>query len=138
HHEFGIKMGELVDERASNPELKKFAAKTVKKQREEVEKMTGWLEAWHDSAPDKEPVPEESQKKSKEQIERLGSLKGDKFDYAFLDIMTKHHQSGIDMFELVDDKTDREELEHFSKEGIAHQQKEIREMQAMHAYPEED
>ena len=45
--------------------------------------------------------------------------------------MTEHHRGGIEMFALVEERTDRDPLEKFSKEGIEHQKKEIDDLEAL-------
>ena len=80
--------------------------------------------------------------------QELAPLKGDPFSARFLKMMIAHHQSGIEMGDLVgersehhrggiemlalvEERTDRDPLEKFSKEGIEHQKKEIDDLEAL-------
>lgn len=131
HHQSGIEMGDLVGERSESPGLKKFAGMSNRKQKQDIDKMTGWLKEWHGEAPDKDVVPKSSQEKMSNQIEALQKLKGEEFDRDFIRNMTEHHRGGIEMLALVEERTDRDPLEKFSKEGIEHQKKEIDDLEAL-------
>jgi uncharacterized protein (DUF305 family) len=58
----------------------------------------------------------------------LQSLKGAEFEQSFLQQMTQHHRSGIEMAKLVSDHTKRPELREFAEKMIAAQQQEIEQM----------
>ena len=58
----------------------------------------------------------------------LQSLKGAEFEQSFLQQMTQHHRSAIEMAKLVSDHTKRPELREFAEKMIAAQQQEIEQM----------
>jgi len=66
--------------------------------------------------------------------EMMGQMKSDPnaasapYDLQFLDTMSAHHQSAIDMAKMVDGKTDNAELKKFAASIIADQSKEIAQM----------
>ncbi len=66
--------------------------------------------------------------------EMMGQMKSDPnaasapYDLQFLDTMSAHHQSAVDMAKMVDGKTDNAELKKFAASIIADQNKEIAQM----------
>lgn len=52
-------------------------------------------------------------------------------DVAFLQVMAYHHRGAVEMAELAEDRTDREELLDFADQAIAHQQEEVDEMKTL-------
>ena len=66
--------------------------------------------------------------------EMMGQMKSDPnaasapYDLQFLDTMSAHHQSAVDMAKMVDGKTDNAELKKFAAGIIADQNKEIAQM----------
>jgi uncharacterized protein (DUF305 family) len=128
HHEAGIEMAQLVQDRAQSNELKKLANEMIQKEREDIQKMSAWLKGWHNEGPDGKAMPQHGQMMQKE-IEKLRGLENQAFDQAFVDTMTRHHQGGIAMFETVERRTQREPLETFATENIKHQRQEIAKLQ---------
>lgn len=51
------------------------------------------------------------------------------FDHQFIDTMTKHHQSAIEMAQLVDKRASHDELKQMAKKMIDDQQNEINQLQ---------
>ncbi len=66
--------------------------------------------------------------------EMMGQMKSDAnaasapYDLQFIDTMSAHHQSAVDMAKMVDGKTDNAELKKFAASIIADQSKEIAQM----------
>jgi uncharacterized protein (DUF305 family) len=58
----------------------------------------------------------------------LEALKGAEFEQSFLQQMIQHHRSGIEMAKLVNNHTQRAELQQFAEKMIAAQQQEIEQM----------
>ena len=46
HHHGAVEMGEKVEKKGTHPELKEFAAKLAKDQKEEARQMKGWAQSW--------------------------------------------------------------------------------------------
>src|SRR4051794_40232666 len=51
HHQQAITMAKQAVTKASSPEVKKLATQIENAQQPEIDKMTGWLKAWGESAP---------------------------------------------------------------------------------------
>lgn len=51
------------------------------------------------------------------------------YDHQFIDTMTMHHQSAIEMAQLVEERSERDELKQMARKVIDDQQKEIKQMQ---------
>lgn len=124
HHQSGKKMAAMAMDKATDPELKKMAAKIEKQQGEEIEKMTGWLKEWHGQAPDSSIVPAESKKMEAETSSALEAKKGDDFDHFFAMKMAEHHAGGIAMAKLATEHAEHAEAKSFAKEMIQMQSEE--------------
>lgn len=46
HHHMAVEMAEQVEKKGTHPELKEFAAKMAKDQREEIKQMKNWAQTW--------------------------------------------------------------------------------------------
>ncbi len=90
--------------------------------------MSQWLEAWHETKPQKLPN-KRAHDKMKRQLKKLAKAKNKHFDNMFLTMMIKHHAGAVRMSELVKEKGARPELLQFA-EKVAHDQTaEIRQME---------
>ena len=63
-----------------------------------------------------------------EDMDHLKSLSGKEFEIAFMSMMIMHHQSAVDMAELVPDRAARQEVKDVARQIIADQTREIGEM----------
>jgi uncharacterized protein (DUF305 family) len=59
---------------------------------------------------------------------KLISLTGDDYDKAFIEMMIAHHEGAVDMAELSEQRAKHEQIKQLSKEIIAAQEKEIKDM----------
>lgn len=62
---------------------------------------------------------------------KLTDKQGDEFDAEFLSMMIEHHQSGIDMAKLADERAEHAELKQMCSDIIEQQNQEIENMKAM-------
>lgn len=124
HHQSGKKMAAMAKDKATDPELKKMAAKIEKQQGEEIDKMTGWLKEWYDKAPDSSIVPDATKIMEAETSAGLEAKKGEDFDHFFAMKMAEHHAGGIAMAKLATEHAEHAEAKSFAKEMIQMQSEE--------------
>lgn len=119
HHAQAVQMAEMAAERADSPEVKALAAEIEAAQGPEIERMTGWLQAWDEDVPDTGNMGEglgdgmdhdmgsmdgddDSDNDmpgmmSSSDMDELEAASGEEFDTMFLEMMIEHHQGAIEM-----------------------------------------
>ncbi|HEU5025739.1 MAG TPA: DUF305 domain-containing protein [Spirillospora sp.] len=97
HHRQAVEMAGLAPSRASSARVKTLAAGIEKAQAPEIEKMTGWLEAWGAPAAMTGMHHDMPGIMSDKDMTSLKALKGAAFDRAFLRMMIEHHQGAVTM-----------------------------------------
>ncbi len=123
HHKDAIKMGELAESRAQNPELKKMAEKMVADQKEEIDQMKTWREQFFATAPTTRP------EMPKMDVRPLQKKSGRDFDMAFIDMMSKHHEQGINMAKNASDRLFNTQVKTFAQNVVMKQSHERDELQ---------
>ena len=134
HHQQAIEMAELIDGRTDRPELAKLAKDVSATQSAEVSQMQGWLQAWGKPAGgmgemDHGASPTPGMMGQAEMDELMG-LKGTRFDLAFVDMMTRHHQGAIEMATTELGAGSLGEVKQLAQQIITAQQREIQQMAA--------
>jgi uncharacterized protein (DUF305 family) len=127
HHRGGIDMAKLVSSHSQRPELRQFADKMIPMQQQEIEKMTGWLKEWHNASP-KEPANAKSEEKMKTDMSTLQKQRDIAFDKSFIDMMSRHHDSAVEMAKQAQNKSTHQELKEFAAQLAKHQQAEIEQL----------
>jgi uncharacterized protein (DUF305 family) len=127
HHKDGVKMAEMVPNKAKSDQLKQMAAD----QQKEIGQMTGWLKQWHTKSPDDHKMPAESMKMMQEHMKELDAAQGDEFDKIFAKLMAHHHESAISMSQLAVEKAQHKEVKDMAKQIISSQTKESQELLKM-------
>ncbi|OYZ23578.1 MAG: hypothetical protein B7Y39_04540 [Bdellovibrio sp. 28-41-41] len=117
HHSGAIEMGELASLKAENPEVKKMAAKMVSDQKGEIKKMKEWREKISSA-------PEVASSMQKIDMGDLSQKNGREFDFAFLDMMAKHHKQGVNMAKEASFKLSNPEVKAFAKTAAVKQEQE--------------
>jgi uncharacterized protein (DUF305 family) len=97
HHQQAITMAKQAATKASSPEVKKLAGQIEQAQGPEIQKMTGWLQAWGASTSSRDGMHMGDGMMSDQDMKKLDTLSGKAFDKAFLQMMIKHHQGAISM-----------------------------------------
>ena len=134
HHQQAIEMAELIDGRTDRPELAKLAKDVTTTQSTEVNRMQGWLQAWgkpvggmgemdHGAS----PMPGMM---DQAEMDELMGLKGTRFDLAFMDMMTRHHQGAIETATTELGAGSVGEVKQLAQQMITAQQREIQQMAA--------
>jgi putative membrane protein len=88
-----VKAGELAQERAASPQVKKFAKQMVEdhsKANKELEELAG-RKGWQ--------LPREMDDKHRKEIEKLSRLSGEEFDREFMKCQVDAHQEAVKLFE---------------------------------------
>lgn len=115
HHEQALKMSQLAEGRAEDPEVKKLAVEIARAQDPEIQKMKSWLKAWgkpesggdgtdhggHDmgSSEDSGTSGGMAGMMSEKDFDELTTAKGKDFDKKFAQLMIEHHRGAVEMAE---------------------------------------
>ena len=105
HHASALAMAKLAQERAGSAEVKALAGRIEQAQDPEIRTMAGWLRSWNEPVPDtSDPMGHGGMAHGMagmdpEEMRRLISARGAKFDEMFLQMMIRHHQDAVDMAE---------------------------------------
>ncbi len=134
HHQQAIEMAGLIDGRTDRPELTKLAKDVTTTQGAEISRMQGWLRAWGRPASGMgemdhgaSPMPG---RMGQAEMDELMGLKGTRFDLAFVDMMTRHHQGAIEMATTELGAGSLGEVKELAQQIITAQQREIQQMAA--------
>jgi uncharacterized protein (DUF305 family) len=132
HHQQAIEMAKLIDGRTDRPELVSLATDVITTQGAEISRMRGWLQAWGKpesgmGGMDHGAVPMPGMMGETEMRE-LEGLKDTRFDLAFVDMMTRHHQGAVDMANTELREGALAEPKQLAQQIITAQQREIRQM----------
>ncbi len=129
HHRGAIEMAKLVRDHTQRAELRKLADDIMSMQEKEIETMTGWLKDWHNAGP-KDVANEKAKEEMKMHMSMLTGKKDADFDKAFLQMMSMHHHSAVEMSEQAESKSTHPELKELATKIAKDQQKEIEQMKS--------
>ncbi|WP_079131909.1 DUF305 domain-containing protein [Streptomyces nanshensis] len=106
HHRQALEMSELAASRAESARVKSLSERIAKAQKPEIDRMSGWLKAWGEKVPaageDHSQHGGHSEHSmpgmmTSEDMTQLKKTSGEKFDRAFLRMMTAHHEGAVTM-----------------------------------------
>ena len=136
HHQSGVEMAKLAQERAEHPELKQFVDGVVAAQDSEIARMRQWRQAWFgsDSAPSTHREAGMANLKMghaampgtmdmKEVVEGLRTA--DPFDKAFIEAMVPHHESALQMAKQAQDRAEHPEIKGLADAIVTAQTRDI-------------
>lgn len=127
HHRQGIEMAKLAKDRAANAELKKMSDKMIKDQTKEISQMEKWRKGDFPKEPQATNIP------PKMDMEPLKSASGESFDHHFIDMMSKHHDDGIELAKDAESKASTGKVRTFAKGIVRNQSMEKENMSKLHA-----
>ena len=127
HHQHGLEMAKMAQEKASHAELKAFAQKTAADQQKEIDQMKRWREEWYAGKPEAVNMSLPGMSHNMD-MGKLQAASGHEFDMMFLDMMIPHHQGAIDMSRDALKKASRQEVKTFARQTISKQQKDKAQM----------
>jgi len=127
HHQGAIDMAKAAQTKAEHAELTQMAGDIIKAQEAEIKQMQTWRTAWYPNAPQTKGMGMD-----------MGTMKiaddaSKPFDLRFIEAMTPHHQSAIDMAKMAQMKAEHAEIKTLAGNIIQAQQKEIAQMKAWKA-----
>jgi uncharacterized protein (DUF305 family) len=129
HHTGALEMAQDIVKHGKKDFVLKAAKSIIAAQTSEIKQMTGWLKVWYNTVPDKAQMKlmREDMKPMLEMSKPAmsGMDMGGDADKLFLEGMTSHHQSAVDMGKLALKKATRPELKKFAQQVITAQTKEI-------------
>lgn len=127
HHQMGIDMAKMAQNKASHAELKAFAMKMADDQQKDTDQLQKWRDEWYAGKPksDHMNMPGMSGMKMPQMdMSKLEAASGNAFDVMFIDMMVPHHQMAIDMSKDAPKKAQHASLKAFARTTIGKQQKE--------------
>lgn len=144
HHQQGIEMARLAEEKAQNARVKAFATKTIAAQEKDLKQLQ-FLRDTHYSG---RPVMSHEQMMTHMQgmpghggmkmdmegdMRKLRAAQGRAFDRLFLDTMTHHHQMAVQMSKDAAARAEFSDIKELARRGAQMQQAEIAEMNRIKA-----
>lgn len=144
HHEQGIELARLAEEKSADARVRAFAKKTADDQQRDLLALRGHRQHWYSDRPQMDHTQMMAQMRSmpghqnmkmdhEADYRKLQAAEGRAFDRLFLDMMTHHHQMAVAMSKEATTKAERSEIKDFARKTIAKQQSEIAEMNRLNA-----
>ena len=128
HHQGAIAMAQVALENAEHEEIKELSRNIVSTQQEEIEKLKSIKEEEFGTS----EVPMEM---SCEEMRGMGVMMDpqaladeDPFDRAFIDAMTPHHRSAIEMAQVANQESENPRIKELAGNIVSAQQREIAQM----------
>lgn len=144
HHEQGVEMARLAQEKGADARVKAFAKKTADDQQRDILALRGHRQHWYSDRPQMDhaqmmehmrgmPGHQNMKMDPEADMAKLRAAEGRAFDRLFLDTMTHHHKMAVDMSKEATTKAEHAELKEFARKTVAKQQGEIAEMNRINA-----
>lgn len=137
HHEQGVEMARLAEQKALNAQVKAFAKKTAADQERDTKVLQRYRDTWYGGRPQTDHAQmtahQGMQMDHGADLAKLRAATGAAFDRLFLDTMAHHHQMAIDMSKEARQKAEHAEIRQFAAKTVAKQQAEVAEMNRLKA-----
>ena len=144
HHEQGVEMSRLAQQKGSDARVKALAKKTADDQQRDTAVLRGHRQHWYSNHPQMDhaqmmahmqsmPGHKNMQMDHEGDLRKLQAAEGREFDRLFLDTMTHHHKMMVDMSKEAATKAEHAEIKEFARKTAAKQQGEIAEMNRIRA-----
>lgn len=137
HHNSAIMVAEIALEQSEREEIQQLSEEIISAQEAEIEQLRTWRDEWYPDA------PQTDMSVILDRMDMGGMGTGDDamqmlrdaedFDIMFIDMMTAHHESAIQMARDIQETTERPELQQLADEIITAQQAEIDQMREWRA-----
>ena len=139
HHEQGIEMARLAEQKGTDARVKAFAKKTGDDQQRDMMVLRGHRQHWYSDRPQMDhaqmmehmgsmPGHKGMKMDAEADMQKLQAAEGRAFDRLFLDTMTHHHQMAIDMSKEAVTKAEHAEIKDIARKTVTKQQGEVAEM----------
>jgi uncharacterized protein (DUF305 family) len=144
HHEQGVEMARLAEQKGQSAQVKAFAKKSAADQERDTKELQRYRDTWYPGRPQMDhsqmtahmqsmPGQKGMRMDHGADIEKLRAASGAAFDRLFLDTMIHHHQMALDMSKEAAAKAEHAELKTFARRVLAKQQAEVAEMKRLKA-----
>lgn len=144
HHEQGVEMARLAEQKGQNAQVKAFAEKIAADQERDTKELLRYRDTWYAGRPQMDharmaahmkemPGHKGMQMDHGADLEKLRAASGAAFDRLFLDTMIRHHQMAIEMSEEAATKAEHAELKSFARRVVDKQRAEVAEMNRIKA-----
>ncbi len=140
HHAQAVDMSNLLRDRSDDPELDQLALDIMLTQQAQIGQMQGWLTVWGRPIARTGPAMEwmgmpttglMPGMATPEQLNQLRELRGREAEILFLQLMIRHHQSGVAMAQAAVERAQRPEVRGLAQSMVDAQLSEISLMQEM-------
>jgi uncharacterized protein (DUF305 family) len=141
HHDQAVEMALIIRDRTEDEQLFYLATDIILSQQNQIGMMEGWLMLWDLSPNQQGPMmawmdqPVEGGvmpgMATQEQVDSLRTLPVGEAEIQFLSLMIRHHQGALHMAEAYLERGDQEQVEAFSRNVVAVQDREIQTMNMM-------
>ena len=126
HHQHGIEMARIEEERGSSASVKALAAKIRQSQEKELAELKAHAEHAAKGTSGHAEHDKMMEQQSQAMMTKLKSASGAALDHAFLEQMAKHHEGAIAMTE--DAKLEDPELKKLAQKMLTGQRQELAEL----------
>jgi len=144
HHEQGVEMARLAEEKGQSAAVKAFARKTGGGQQNDIKELQRYRDTWYAGRPQMDhaqmmshmenmPGHKGMKMDTEGDMAKLRAAAGRDFDRLFLDTMSHHHQMAVDMSKGATTKAEHAEIKLFAGKTVTKQQGEIAEMARLKA-----
>jgi uncharacterized protein (DUF305 family) len=144
HHEQGVEMSRLAQQKGTDARVKAFAKKTGDDQQRDMMVLRGHRQHWYANSPQMDhaqmmthmqsmPGHQNMKMDTEADFRKLQAAEGRAFDRLFLDTMTHHHKMAVDMSKEAATKAEHKEIKDFARMTVTKQQGEIAEMNRINA-----
>lgn len=125
HHQDGISMAKMAQQKSQSQELKDMTQKMISDQQKKLTQMQQWRNDLYSN------VPKVKEMGPALDMSELQASRGKVFDDKFLSKMSEHHEMGVKMFEEARVKASNQNIRNFANEGARQQSMEIQRMEEM-------
>lgn len=129
HHQQGIEMARLEEERGSAASVKALAAKIRQSQAREIDELKAHATQTKEATSAHADHARMMEQQSQSMMAKLKSTSGTALDHAFLEQMSKHHAMAISMTEGA--KLQDAELKKVAQKMVTGQRQELREIEKL-------
>ena len=144
HHQQGIEMARLAEEKSPNADVKSFSRKTIDAQGKDLKQLQFLRDTHYSGRPamsheqmmaHMQGMPGHGGMKMDMEgdMNKLRAAQGREFDRLFLDTMTHHHQMAVQMSKDAVTSAEHSGIKEFARRSAAAQQAEIAEMNRLKA-----
>jgi uncharacterized protein (DUF305 family) len=144
HHEQGIEMARLAQQKGMDARVRAFAKKTGDDQQRDMLALRGHRQHRYADRPQMDhaqmsahmqsmPGHQNMKMDTEADFRKLQAAEGRAFDRLFLDTMTHHHRMAVDMSKEATTRAEHAEIKAFARNAAVKQQTEIAEMNRINA-----